>query len=424
MKKIPIFENYPVNEAGKMRSTRFCLDNLVRLITFFMLIAFAFTGFGQNNPVTVVLSVDGFRWDYPERFHTPNLDRIAAGGVKAEHMIPSFPTTTFANHYTLATGLYPDNHGIVLNSFFAPDLDTHYNMRDRSTVEDGRFYGGEPIWVTAETQGVKTATFYWVGSEAAVKGVRPTYYKLYDQSFPYGQRIDTVIYWLSLPQETRPRLIMWYFDEPDGAGHRLGPEGESIGEVVKYLDSLIGVFLDKMETLPHAGEINFIVLSDHGMGQLYPDQHISPDHYIDTAWLIMADGWNPVMNLRVKEGYVDSVVSALEQAKHLSVWRRGEAPEHLHYHSSPRIHDVTLVADPGWALYWSWDVSNVKGTHGYDPAHPDMHAIFYATGPDFKEGHLHPPFRNIHVYPLLARLLGITPARVDGHPDALLEMGR
>ncbi|MBU2465082.1 MAG: ectonucleotide pyrophosphatase/phosphodiesterase, partial [Bacteroidetes bacterium] len=169
----------------------------------------------NDERILVVLSLDGFRWDYSDRFGAPNLEQIASEGVKAESMIPSFPSTTFANHYTMATGLYPDHHGILVNRFYDPILDETYNEPGkRSTVEEGKFYGGEPIWVTAEKQDVKTATFFWVGSEADVKGIRPSIWKKYDHGFPYEQRIDTVIAWLQLPEEERPRLIMWYFDEP------------------------------------------------------------------------------------------------------------------------------------------------------------------------------------------------------------------
>jgi predicted AlkP superfamily pyrophosphatase or phosphodiesterase len=370
----------------------------------------------------VVLSMDGFRWDYTDRTETPNFDRIEKQGVRAEAIIPSFPSTTFANHYTMATGLYPDHHGILVNRFYAPDLDADFNKGDRSTVEDGKFYGGEPIWVTAETQGMKTATFFWVGSEADVKGVRPTYWKRYEHNFPYTQRIDTVIYWLELPKEQRPELVMWYFDQPDSHGHRYGPEGDSILMTVNYLDSLLGVFLDRMEALPHADKINFIVTSDHGMAQLSPDRKIVLDQYVDTSMIALIDGWNPTMNLKIKDGYLDEVYESLSEIDNLNVWKHGEVPERLHHGTNVRTHDLILVADGGWSIVWSWTKGYARGTHGYDPANPDMHAIFYAYGPDFKENHRHPAFQNIHLYPLMTEILGLEPAETDGSLDAVKDM--
>ncbi|PKP51783.1 MAG: alkaline phosphatase family protein [Bacteroidetes bacterium HGW-Bacteroidetes-1] len=376
-----------------------------------------------ENHQLVILSMDGFRWDYTDRTNTPNLDKIARNGVKAERMIPSFPSTTFANHYTIATGLYPDHHGILVNRFYAPDLDAYYNDRgNRASVEDGKFYGGEPIWVTAEYQQVKTATFYWVGSESDVMGKRPTYWKRYEHDLPYSQRIDTVIYWLGLPEAQRPQLVMWYFDEPDSSGHDFGPENDSILPLITRLDSLVGVFLAKMEALPNAENINFIIVSDHGMAQLSPDRQILLDQYVDTSMLAIIDGWNPTMNLKVKEGHLDQVYESLQKVENLQVWKHGEAPAYLHHGTHIRTHDITILADDGWSIYWSWTKGDANGTHGYDIRNTDVNAIFYAIGPDFKSNYTKKPFQNIHIYPLLAHLLQLQPAKVDGNLDSIRDI--
>lgn len=373
----------------------------------------------------VVLSMDGFRWDYTNRAHTPNLDAIAAAGVKAEYLQPSFPTTTFANHYTMATGLYPDHHGILYNRFFDPKTNRTYNDRnDRASVEDGSFYGGEPIWVTAEKQNVTTATCFWVGSEAAVKGISPTYWKRYQHSMPFTDRIDTVAYWLELPKEKRPRLVMWYMDEPDSKGHNLGPENDSLMGLVTYLDSLVGVMINKISALPHADQINIIVLSDHGMGQLSLDKQVILDQYIDTSLIANYNGWNPTISLQVKEGKLDEVMEQLSRAPNVKSYSRGNFPDRLHFGSHPRTLDVTVIADAGYSLYWSWAVADVKGTHGYDNEDPAMRAIFYAKGPDFKVNYKHPGFQNIHLYSLLAKLLNIQPAQTDGNLDAVIDLLR
>lgn len=362
----------------------------------------------------VVLSTDGFRWDYPEKTDTPNLDYMEHKGVRAERFIPSFPTNTFPNHYTMATGLHPDHHGIVLNRFYCPEMDADYNKGDRSTVEDGRFYGGEPIWVTAEKQNLTTAAFYWVGSEADVQGIRPTYWKKYDHHFPYEQRVDTIIHWLSLAEEARPQLIMWYYDQPDGAGHYSGPNSEGIKPVISLIDSLIGVFKNKAAQLPHGDNINFIVVSDHGMAELSPEREIFLDQHVDTSMLALVDGWNPTMNIKVKEGYLDEVYESLRQIDNMSVWKHGEVPGRLLHGTHPRTHDLILLADNGWTISWSWRPNESAGAHGYDNQFEDMHAIFYAFGPDFKENHTHTPLYTVDLYPLMAHLLGLEPAEVDG----------
>jgi predicted AlkP superfamily pyrophosphatase or phosphodiesterase len=376
----------------------------------------------EEHHYLVILSMDGFRWDYPDKVETPNLDAMATNGVKAERFIPSFPTTTFASHYTMATGLHPNNHGILVNRFYAPDLDADFNKGDRSTVEDGRFYGGEPIWVTAETQDLKTATFFWVGSEADVQGIRPTYWKRYDHHFPYEQRIDTVIHWLNLPEKDRPRLVMWYFDEPDSSGHRYGPDGDSLKPVIVRLDSLVGVFRNKIKTLPHADQINFVIVSDHGMANLSPDKQIMLDQHIDTAMIALVDGWNPTMNIKVKEGFIDQVYEDLKKVDNLHVWKHGEVPERLHHGTHVRTHDLILVAKNGWSINWSWSNYTSNATHGFDNSFEDMHAIFYAEGPDFKSNHSHEPLYTIDLYPLMAHILGLQGAEVDGKFDRVSGM--
>lgn len=219
----------------------------------------------RDRPYVVMVSLDAFRWDYDSIYRTPVLDDIARHGVMAERLIPSFPTKTFPNHYTIATGLYPDHHGLVNNSFYAPDLDLVYRIGDRAMVSNGEFYGGEPLWVTARKQGMKSASFYWVGSEAPIQGIQPDYWKVFDDEVAFGDRVDTVLNWLSLPAVKRPHLVTLYFEEPDAISHSYGPFSPETGAVVTSLDSLLGVLRQGLSRLPHSKNINLIVLSDHGM---------------------------------------------------------------------------------------------------------------------------------------------------------------
>ena len=222
----------------------------------------------RETPYVVMVSLDAFRWDYDSIYGTPVLDDIADKGVMAVRLIPSFPTKTFPNHYSIATGLYPDHHGLVNNSFYAPDLDLVYRIGDRAMVSNGAFYGGEPVWITARKAGLKTASFYWVGSEAPVMGMQPDFWKPFDEEVPFSDRVDTVLAWLSLPERKRPHLVTLYFEEPDAVSHVYGPLSPETGSVVRSLDSLMGVLREGISKLPHAKKINLIVLSDHGMAEI------------------------------------------------------------------------------------------------------------------------------------------------------------
>jgi alkaline phosphatase D len=370
----------------------------------------------------VVLSLDGFRWDYPNMYETPWLDSIAKIGIRAEGLMPAFPTKTFPNHYTIATGLHPGHHGLVQNSFYAPDLDLFYQVSDRKMVEDHRFYGGEPIWTTAEKQGVTTANLFWVGSEVnSSKGV-PSIRKKYDHHLPFSQRVDSVIHWLSLSQEIRPRFVMTYMHEPDAVGHSYGPYSNEVAQKVALLDSLVGDLYTKLNKLPIAGMINLVVTSDHGMGAIDSSRSIYLKGLLKESWIARHEGSNPVYMLDANAGCVDSIGCALSGIKHISWWKKEEIPSELCYNHQ-RVKDFVLVADSAWSLYWEANSSGYfKGTHGYLPSNKDMHAIFYATGPAFKQGSKVPVFQNIELYGLFARVLGLKAAETDGEINHIEEM--
>ncbi|MBN1790317.1 MAG: alkaline phosphatase family protein [Bacteroidales bacterium] len=372
---------------------------------------------------TVVLSMDGFRWDYPDTFPTPNLHKMAKVGVKATAMVPSFPSVTFPNHYTMATGLYPDHHGIVHNSFYDAQLNRDYRISDRNAVEDGSFYGGEPIWNTAEKQGVRTGVYFWVGSEADVQGMRPSYWKKYDEKTPFEQRVDTVIHWLSLTPDKRPELIMFYFDEPDHSGHHFGPFSPETRMAVMHCDSMVGLLLNKASKLPYFRKINFIVTSDHGMETIQDSMKIVLSNYVSPTYMSRINGSNPVITITPREGYTDSILNALQNIRHLSVWKKDETPESLHFGSNVRIDDLVIAADSSWSITMN-NQAIYGGAHGYDPANTDMHAIFFACGPDFKKNYRHPAFRNIHLYLILAKILSIHPVQTDGDLNAIKGMLR
>ncbi len=379
----------------------------------------------RETPYVVMVSLDGFRWDYDSIYGTPVLDDIAKKGVMAGRLIPSFPTKTFPNHYAIATGLYPDHQGLVNNSFYAPDLDLVYRIGDRTMVGNASFYGGEPIWVTADKAGIKTASFYWVGSEAPIMGIRPDYWKAFDEEVPFTARVDTVLKWLSLPQNKRPHLVTLYFEEPDAVSHVYGPLSPETGVIVKSLDSLIGSLRDGISELPQAKNTNLIVLSDHGMGEIDASRYnyildTLPDRMIKRIY-----GGTPVWAIEPADGMTDSVLYYLNIQHGVKAYKREDLPAYLHYGTNLRIPGIVLIADPGWIAGVRPAPSNYnRGDHGYDWKFRDMQSIFYAEGPAFRKGFTADTLYNVDVYNIIARILNLTPARNDGDPQRISPLFR
>jgi len=379
----------------------------------------------RDKPYVIMVSMDAFRWDFDSIYRTPVLDEIAGNGVKALRLIPSFPTKTFPNHYSIATGLYPDHHGLINNSFYAPDLDLVYRIGDRTMVENAAFYGGEPIWVTAMKAGVRTASFYWVGSEAPIMGMHPDYWKTFDEEVAFGNRVDTVFKWLSLPLGRRPHLVTLYFEEPDATGHEYGPVAPETAAMVKSLDSLLGVLRDGLRKLPHAKKINLIVLSDHGMGQVDPSKY---NYIFDTLPQKMVKriyGGSPVWSVEPAEGKTDSLIMCINIQRGVKAYRKEELPAHLHYGTNPRLPEVVVIADGGWIAGIRPVPSGYnRGDHGYDWKWKEMHSIFYAEGPAFKKGFETDTLYNVDVYNIITRILNIVPAQNDGNPERILPLFR
>ena len=369
-----------------------------------------------EKPYLIIVSMDGFRWDYPDSVPTPSFDAIAKMGIKAESMQAAFPSKTFPNHYTLVTGLYPNHHGIVNNSFYAPEYDETYTIRDKEAVGNGKFYDGEPIWNTAEKQGIKAATFFWVGSEANIQDMRPSIWKKYDHHLDFYQRVDSVISWLSLPEEQRPHLITWYVPEPDGVGHGYGPHSSQVDSTVKRLDQLLGYFMQKLSRHPLAGKVNVIVTSDHGMENTTADKTLNLYESLKKHWVRHALGGNPIYNIQANEGFYDSIQLALENVEGLTCYSNPDLPAYLNYGTNARCLDFTVVADSAWSIITRKPKKDYPngGTHGYDIHNKNMNAIFYAYGPAFKKGYVHPSFKNVDVYPLMCQILGLRPAPNDG----------
>lgn len=376
-----------------------------------------------RDKYVVVLSMDAFRWDYPHKYNTPTLDSLANSGVTSR-FIPCFPSLTFPNHYSMATGLHPDRHGIVHNAFYDAELKKEYRIANREAVADPDFYAGEPIWVTAEQQGVRTASFFWVGSETKIKGIQPTDWKKFTSKIDFQSRADSVISWLQRPEESRPHLIMWYFEEPDAISHATTPDSKETRAMIEGLDALLGRFFESARQLAIFPQIDFILVGDHGMSTYYPERYVNLADYLPIdKFEHLASG--PVINLYPKPEYVDSAYRVLKEVPHLNVWRKGEIPARFDYGKNKRVGELVVLAEPGTIIHFS-EKRNPKlgAAHGYDPAFPEMHAIFYGTGPSFKQGFQQQPMLNVNLYPLIAELLGLDPAPNDGDPELIRKMLR
>ena len=367
----------------------------------------------------VVLSMDGFRSDYPERAHTPTLDSLGQAGVKAAFR-PSYPSVTFPNHYSMATGLHPDHHGIISNSFYDAALDSVYTMR----CDDPRFFGGEPIWNTAERQGVRTAAFYWVGSEIALPSGQPSTWKKFDSSVPFPARADSVIAWLQRPEAERPHLIMWYFEEPDHTGHLCTPDSSVTLRMVEHVDSVLGYFFDRARTLDIFDKIDFLVVSDHGMATYTPEESVNLIDYLPRDSFRYVFEGVPTL-LYPKAGYADKAYEILKKVPNVTVWRKDEIPEKFVYGKNPRVPELVVAPNIGtYVVFRENPRAYSGGAHGYDNFTPEMEAIFYAAGPSFKQGVELPAMANVNLYLIIARLLGIEPAPNDGDSATIAPLFR
>ena len=396
----------------------------MRKVLCFLLLAglFGVACQSKNDRYTVIISLDGSRWDYADYYDMPFFDSLATVGVKAR-MEASFPSSTFPNHYTMATGLVPDHHGLVNNSFWNPDTQHGYAIGDKESRYDARYYGGEPIWITAQKQGVKCGVVYWVGSDIPVGpegNAFPTYYRHWDEDphWTFEERCDEIVRLLSLPQKERPRLVMGYFDEPDHQGHVHGPISPECKQMTERMDSLMHSLYLRLKALPIGKKLNFILAGDHGMTEISPERFIGWYDVMPEEWIERIVGNLPT-SIWVKEGYVDSLYNRLKQVEHLNVWTHGEVPAYLNYGTSNRLGDLIVSPDLGWQFNFA--PSRNHGTHGFDPTETDMMVAFRAVGPDFKEGYEAPftegeksAFHNTDLYPLLCKLLGVKPAPVDG----------
>jgi predicted AlkP superfamily pyrophosphatase or phosphodiesterase len=383
------------------------------------------TAGAQAAPYVVLVSLDGFRWDYPREYNATNLQHVAMEGASApEGMIPSFPSLTFPNHYTIVTGLYPGHHGIVANSFYDPVRQATYSYTDAKTNGEGAWYRGVPLWSLAEKQGMRSACFFWPASNAEIAGERPTYYLNYDGAVPNEQRAQQVVDWLKLPAAQRPHFITLYFSDVDHMGHVNGPDSPEVGEAVHQLDSIVGKLESDLKQLPL--RVDLIIVADHGMVAREGDW-IDLDRYADLSQF-------KTVNSLLYAPDDAAAAKAYRQLRGASdkfkVYRRSELPARLHLTNDPREGDpVVIPTGPyvirGHATETPEKPPTNKGEHGYDPRQmKQMRPIFFAEGPDIRAGYLLKPFENVDIYPLIAQILGLQIGKIDGNAKVLRGMLR
>lgn len=376
---------------------------------------------GRDN-YTVIISLDGLRWDYLDTYDVPFMNQLAREGVKAV-MQPSFPSKTFPNHYTLATGLTPDHHGIIANIFWDREKGVEYSLSNKETRADSRYYGGDPVWLTAKHQGVKTATVFWVGSDVAVKGEYPTYWRDYQtEQLDFESRVDEIIRLLSLPEQDRPHLVMAYFEEPDRSGHDNGPMHRNTRLAVENMDLLLSKLWARIQLLPFADKVNFIVTGDHGMASVDPKRFVDIDDVLPKRWYERFCNDYPTLIYASAPQYIDSICDALQRVDHIRAWKRADIPAYLGYGTDKNMGDVVVLPDVGW-LFADKPSKKQRGSHGFDHTAADMQVGFRAIGPDFKVGYVKADrFRNVCVYPLLCYLLGVTPSPNDGSLEEVRDL--
>jgi predicted AlkP superfamily pyrophosphatase or phosphodiesterase len=380
----------------------------------------------QQQHYVVLVSLDGFRWDYAKKYGAAHLLALGKEGVWApEGMIPSYPSLTFPNHYAIITGLYPEHNGLVANGFYDPEEPAHYGIGDLAPVADGQWYKGVPLWSLAEKQGMRTACLFWPGSEAKIAGEQPSNYLHFDDRVDETARIDQVIAWLKEPEATRPHLITLYYSDVDHAGHEFGPDAPETKAAVARVDGLVGKLRDRLKEtgLP----IDLVVVSDHGMAKIQ-GPWVTLDQFTDLSGFETA---GPLLYGKTEADRARVYDQLKRVSEKFEVYRRKDVPAGLHYNENAREGDPVIVPTGPYAIRAHGpgvdadgkprpDRAPEAGGHGYDPGRmPEMKASFFASGPDIVAGKTVAPFENVNLYPWMAHMLGLDVPKTDGDLNIL-----
>ena len=374
----------------------------------------------EKKPYVILISADGFRYDYAQLYHADHLLALSNAGVKAESMLPSYPSVTFPNHYYIVTGLYPSHEGLVNNAFYDANSKSFFSYKGKTATDQLWYNGGTPLWVLAEQQKLLSASFYWVGSEAPIKDIRPTYWYKYNEKIGIHQRIQAVVNWLSLPADKRPHFITFYFPQVDHEGHKHGPNSPEVADAVHFIDSSV---YELTQAVKATGlDVNFIFVSDHGMTKADINNPIAMPAGIDTSkFIVSGDGLLVELYAKDPKYIKDTYQQLLNgMTPDYAVYLKTNVPEKLHYGAKDdwlnRIGDIVLI--PNWPKVFNLYNSRLTtiGWHGYDATVvKDMHATFYAWGPAFKTHLTIPTFENVDVFPVITDILGLSYSnKIDG----------
>lgn len=390
------------------------------LVLFGALFLVSCTTSNNNNNTLLLVSFDGFRADYLTKTDTPNLDYLVENGVTSEGLIPVYPSVTFANYYAIATGLYPENNGIISNNMYDAEIGERFSLGNREQVENPAWYKGEPIWNTVEKNGKKAGTMFWVGSETKIQDMRPSHWKTYDGDFPDSARVDTVVSWITQEPSKKVDFATLYFSFVDSQGHRFGPDSKEVVEAIQKADNLVGYLIQRLKENNLWDTTNLLVISDHGMSELSRERIIVLDDYINSEDVDIISG-SPAVMFNAKEGKKEAVYSALKKnEKNFKVYKKEDIPERFHLKKSDRMPELLIVVDEGYTLntkeYFDTRPHYPSGgAHGYDNMNEKMWAFFVAEGPAFKKGYKVEAFENIYLYALMTKILNLEPAENNGN---------
>ena len=372
--------------------------------------------YGEPSTPLILISIDGFRWDYFDKVETPNFDRLIANGSKADGLKTSYPSKTFPNHISIVTGNYPSNHGIISNYFYDADFDEYFYIGAGSTAaQDGKWIDAEPIWVTIEKQAKRAMIMFWPMSDAEIMGIRPSKYYVYNEDPTNLDRMDQILSWLLHTGNARPSFLASYFSVVDSKGHSYGPDGDETIEAIRVVDKAIGHLINGLEAQNILNEVNIMIVSDHGMTETPDTKVINIADYINLDDVVTVGG-GPFMEIRPNEGKLESVYQALQNIDNTQVFKKEDIPDKFNYKNNNRIEPILLLADEHWSIMTPGRTP-IAGSHGYDPDYQSMNGIFIAHGPAFKSGFSGPEIHNIHLYEMMCKILGVVPANNDGSLD-------
>ena len=354
-------------------------------------------------PTTILISLDGFRADFLHRGMSPALSAFIEQGVSPQYMLPSFPSVTFPNHFTLVTGLYPESHGVVGNSFYDPELDEDFYYTDSSISMQSKWWSAEPIWNTLEKQGIKSAIHMWPGSEAHIDNMDPAIVDKFNRTEALNRKTDRILELLDLPDDggddKRPQFIAAYVPNVDSNGHKYGPNSTEVQDTIAEVDEMLGGLFAGLETRNLTNVVNVVIVSDHGMATTSTERLVQLEELVDLDLVDRIDGW-PSRGLRPKHPrdlqiLEDQLQSAAPNYSHaVEIYSRENMPERYHFSDNDRIAPLWVIPKTGWAIVEfpeldaqkaleEGEVYNPRGIHGYDHEHPLMRAIFLARGPSF-----------------------------------------